>query len=238
MKRWHYGLLFGILTVALAGYLISVNKTKAWGDCPPPTQDFTQPCETQDPPQPDPTDPNATIKTVTTGYSSNGANGVTYGDFVESFPSNAGQIYQIDAEITRNDLPSPGIEFWINNTGVRGDGPHYIVQGLDSSSNAQTFQSFSNYLNGGINSTDYTYYAFLVIRLSARQTAFNNNDVQVKWTMHRREFADLTETNLITPTIQVGQSPQFAWNTNGTDANPSIAPVRKMFMGGPNGISG
>lgn len=235
-----FALILTAVVLALAGYFGVARQAFAL-PCPPPTQDFPSSCETVYPPvnTPYPLDPDLQSLTVTTGLSSDGNNGVTESSpFVYNFPGNAGQIYRIQAQITRNDNPSPGIEFWVNNTGVAGDGYHKIVQNLDGS--PQSGGGWDVVLNG-MDSGDYTYYSKFVVKLKVRQTFFNENNVQVRWTVFRREMGDIYHDSdgtglpnpaVLTPTIQLGGSPEFSWAISG--ANPS----RVLFMEGPNGLTG
>ncbi len=221
-------LIFAAIILSLAGYFGVAHQAHALG-CPPPTQDFPGLCEDEDPPinNPNAGDPNAQSKIVTTGLSSDGNNGVTTRTASFNFPNNAGQIHKIGWQITRNDNPSPGIEFWVNNTGVAGDGIHKIVQNLDGSNVLST----GDFTFIGFNDTDYSYYSKFVVRLSVRQTFFNENNVMVDWTMFRREMGDLTGNSVTSP-IALGGSPTFEWSISGS--NPS----RVLFMEGPNGIGG
>ncbi|OGE87986.1 MAG: hypothetical protein A3J07_02135 [Candidatus Doudnabacteria bacterium RIFCSPLOWO2_02_FULL_49_13] len=222
-------LLF-LIPLLVGVYLISPHRVHAAGDCPPPNQDFTDTCQEDDPPQPDPEGSDGTTKTVTTGLSSDGRNDPVTALFLSVFPGNWGQVYQIDWQILQNDNPSPGIEFCVNNTSAWGDGFCNTVQTYEGSPGDDT--GSPSIVTGGIDSLDYTYYSHLVVRLKVHQTFFNENDVQVKWTMHRREFTSLDSSSLLTPSIATGVSPQFSWTTTGT------VPSRQMFMEGPNGIGG
>ncbi len=221
-----------ILTLILIGaYLLSPHSAQALVDCPPPNQDFSNDCQTNDPPEPQGTPEIGEFVKCTTGLSSDGDNGFKSKLYLCTFPGNWGQVYKLDWTILQNDNPSPGIEYCVNSSSAWGDGVCGTVQNSEGSP-APCPDCSRNIPTDGFDSLDYTYYSHLVVKLTVHQTFFNENDVQVRWTLHRRQFESLDSSSLLTPSIATGVSPQFAWETTGA------VPSRQLFMDGPGGISG
>jgi hypothetical protein len=187
---------------------------------------------------PEPTGPIVeslgTEKTVEAGLSSDGDDkeGRLY---LFTFPGNAGQLYKLDLMMARNDDPSPGVEFCVNNSSRWGDGVCRTAQQWKGGSNLP----YQNPDIFRVNPDDYTYYSHLVVRLSVDQTAFNENDVVTRWKMYRREFSGIKNASVETDPIAPGDAPVLNWSVDGASSDPNNYIGRSvMFMEGPGGATG